>query len=55
MNDADARDLERTLRRRGCDVRVRVDPDDEDRLEVHLQSYWPLWGTRLRRLLRPVK
>lgn len=44
-----ARDLERTLRRRGHDVRVDEDPEDE--FNVHVKSWWPLWISWLWRWL----
>lgn len=37
----DALDLERTMRRRGHDVRVDEDPPDH--FNVRIQSLWPLW------------
>lgn len=43
MVDNDAVDLERILRRRGHDVRVGVDPNEPDHLQVRIQSRWPLW------------
>lgn len=51
MNNDDAADLERYLRRRGHDVRANIDPNDEQHIEIHIQSYWPLWLSWIKRLL----